>query len=243
MKRSIVFNSWWFWHLTTMIMLITIMSYLYIIICTSHIQLCIHGFFCTPSKNKNTSTPRSFLLEELHSSWSYQPVTLCSKPLTLPETNSKSIWKWKKLKIRSFPFGVLPIFRGELLLVSVDTWKKNSTANPGWIVSHVPLENRNTSCKLDLNHSNRHQKPKLGISSWKGGDGGDYSKVGEAKSLQKKGKHVVFRYSQASHACLWIRNIVSFMQKKHSIIHMGELCCYRGMVREFWGTMLFVWKR
>ena len=34
----------------------------------------------------------------------------------LPETNSKSIWKWM-VGIRSFPFGARSIFRGELLVV------------------------------------------------------------------------------------------------------------------------------
>ena len=34
---------------------------------------------------------------------------------TLPETNSKSPWKWM-VGIRSFPFGFRPIFRGELLV-------------------------------------------------------------------------------------------------------------------------------
>ena len=80
MKISIIFNSWWFWHLTTMIMLITIISYWYMHISYTALYtwFLLHVF-----EEQKHINHRSFLLEELHSSWSYQPVTLCSKPLTI----------------------------------------------------------------------------------------------------------------------------------------------------------------
>ena len=88
----------------------------------------IYPFHVLPLPTRSTlpkpSSPTVFLSPEVWSPKDVATTLLCKllgthppvviMEFTVPETNSKSTWKWM-VGIRSFPFGARPIFRGELL--------------------------------------------------------------------------------------------------------------------------------